>query len=510
MRKLLVLTILLLQACSVISPINIGPDSILEPTQTSDFTVTPSFTQTATPTSTEIPPTPEPSSTPTDAPAVQEQEGFQVHLHPDGGLFVGDRISFEVIAPPGENMEGKQAQIQLESEEGLKFEPVDFDPFGIAGRIQATFVWVWDTTGFDPGSYEVTVSILPEGETWTETVTLAPQSELPENEQGAKWESIQTECCVLNYITNSDAARDIEDLADTADEQAELVSERLGADFTEPVTVTLVPRVIGHGGFAGEEIYITYSDKNYVGSRFDLVLHHEMVHIIDGRLKGESRPSVFVEGLAVYLTGGHFKSEQLLPRAAALLELSTDGDDWYVPLRDLANDFYPHQHEIGYLQGAALIEYMVNRWGWDQFNNFYRNIPKFENTDRVAEIDSALQNHYDISFDDLEQGFIEELLGQELTSEIRADLEYTVFFYDTARRYQVLLDPSAYFATAWLMDGPSMRERGIIADFVRSPSASLNTEITSQLIEAYNHLESGNYEEVELRLDLINNRLDEL
>ncbi|RPI83307.1 MAG: hypothetical protein EHM41_16230, partial [Chloroflexi bacterium] len=471
MRKLLVLTILLLQACSVISPLNIGPNSILEPTQTSGFTVTPSPTETAAPTATEMPPTPEPSSTPTTVPTVQAEEGFQVRLHPDGGLFVGDRISFEVIAPPGEDMEGKQAQIQLESSEGLKFEPVDFDPFGIAGRIQATFVWVWDTAGFDPGKYEVTVSILPEGETWAETVTLIPQSELPEDEQGAKWESIQTECCVLNYVTNSDAARDIEDLADTADEQAELVTERLGVDFTEPVTVTLIPRSIGHGGFAGEEIYITYSDENYVGSRFDLVLHHEMVHIIDGRLEGESRPSVFVEGLAVYLTGGHFKSEELLPRAAALLELSTDGEDWYVPLRDLANDFYPQQHEIGYLQGAALVEYMVNRWSWDQFNSFYRSIPDFENSDRVAEIDSALQDHYGISFDEFEAGFMEELRAQEMTPEIRSDLEYTVSFYDTVRRYQMLLDPSAYFTTAWLMDGPSMRERGIVADFVRSPTA---------------------------------------
>lgn len=513
MRNFLILAVILLQACSMVSPFGMGVDLRPNETATTTLPAVPQQTATATVAPTEMPPTPTPVPSATATATVAPTEGlpdYQVRTHPDGGLFVGDRVSFEVIAPPGETWEGRQAQIHLESPEDLTFGPVDFHPFGIGGRVQATFMWVWDTAGFDPGSYELTVTILPEGKSWTETVSLAPESELPADEAGARWESIRTECCVLYYISGSDAERDIEDLADAADEEARLASERLSVDFSEPVTVNLIPRVIGHGGFAAEEIYVTYLDENYMGNSIDFILHHEMVHILDGRLEGENRPSIFAEGLAVYLTGGHFKPEPLLPRAAALLELATDGDDWYIPLRDLAANFYSQQHETGYLEGAALIAYMVDRWGWEQFDAFYRDIPDFEDSDITAEIESALEDHYGITFDELEEGFLEELRDQEITPEIRDDLEYTVMYYDTARRYQMLLDPSAYFATAWLMDGPSMRERGIIADVVRSPSAPVNVELIDQLITAYQNLVEGDYSEVDLLLEQINARLDEL
>ena len=147
----------------------------------------------------------------------------------------------------------------------------------------------------------------------------------------------------------------------------------MGIQFTAPITITLMSRVLGHGGFASQDIDISYLDRNYAGSDFGLVLHHEMIHILDGRLGGDFRPSLLVEGLAVYETGGHFKKEPLMPRAAALLPGET-GLGWYIPLAELADNFYLSQHEIGYLEGATLIEYMVNTWGWDAFSSFYRDI----------------------------------------------------------------------------------------------------------------------------------------
>ena len=38
-----------------------------------------------------------------------------------------------------------------------------------------------------------------------------------------------------------------------------------------------------------------------------------------------------------------------------------------------------------------------------------------------------------------------------------------------ARRYQEVLDPSAYFLNAWLPDGSVMRQRDIVADLLRYP-----------------------------------------
>ncbi len=143
-----------------------------------------------------------------------------------------------------------------------------------------------------------------------------------------------------------------------ADEQAQSVTRQLGAEFDKPVSVVLLPRVLGHGGFADEAITISYLDRNYAGSSPEIVLHHELVHKLDSQLGGDLRPSFFVEGLAVYLSGGHFKPEPLTPRAAALLHQGL-----YLPLTALVERFYISQHEIGYLEAGALVEYMIESLG---------------------------------------------------------------------------------------------------------------------------------------------------
>jgi len=121
--------------------------------------------------------------------------------------------------------------------------------------------------------------------------------------------------------------------------------QRMGIDFTAPSLSPCCRGVLGHGGFATRRSRSPYLDRNYAGSNFGLVLHHEMIHILDGRLGGEYRPSLFVEGLAVYQSGGHFKPEPLMPRAAALLPSET-GLGRYIPLAELADNFYLSQHEI--------------------------------------------------------------------------------------------------------------------------------------------------------------------
>jgi len=66
-------------------------------------------------------------------------------------------------------------------------------------------------------------------------------------------------------------------------------------------------------------------------------------------------------------------------------------------------------------------------------------------------VDAALRNHFDLTLDQLEQRFVEALHRQQASPADAEDLRLTVQFYDTARRYQQALDPSAHFLTAWLL-----------------------------------------------------------
>ncbi len=271
---------------------------------------------------------------------------------------------------------------------------------------------------------------------------------------------------------------------------------------------------MGHGGFASGEIAVSYLDRNYAGSDIGMVLHHELVHVLDGQLGGELRPSMLVEGLAVYLTGGHFKPEPLIPRAAALLEPVEQeaglGLGFYLPLEPLSDDFYRSQHEIGYLQAGALVEYMVETWGWEAFSDFYRDIHPHPSGESSQAIDAALRQHFDLSFAQLEERFQEALRQQVVTPDLYDDVRLTVEFYDTARRYQQALDPSAYFLTAWLPSAREMREREIVADYLRHPTEIENLTLETLLVTADEHLRAGRYVQSERSLDAVNAVLDAL
>jgi hypothetical protein len=431
---------------------------------------------------------------------------FTLRYHPDGGLYVGDQVSFEVIAPQGADMTERRTLVAVEGLPDKKFGPAEFGRYGIAGRNQATLMWVWDTSSLPAGDYDIDFSIEPDGSQWTETLTLLPESALPEGQRSARWASTESDCCLIYYITGTEAQRDLPELEAMADEQAAYVADSFDAEFSGPVTLVFLPRVLGHGGFTSKEIYISYLDRRYTGGDIDMVLRHELVHYLDNQLGGELRPTILIEGLAVYLSGGHFKPEQLLPRAAALVELG-----WYQPLEALAEDFYPSQHEIGYMQAGALVEYMVERWGWQAFSRFYRDIrggPR--DSGQVDPIDEALTRHFDISFDQLEADFLTALRAQTITVQVRDDVRLTVEFYDTARRYQQVFDPSAYYMTAWLPDGKEMRERGIVADYLRHPSSPTNVVLETLLVAAYDQLRAGNYAEARRLVETVDQALSKL
>ncbi|HEX7541447.1 MAG TPA: hypothetical protein VF352_04885, partial [Anaerolineales bacterium] len=379
--------------------------------------------------------------------------------------------------------------------DGQELGSAGFAPYGIGGRSQATLWWVWNTRDLKPGSYTLTFIRLPDNITWTETFSLHPADQVPLPEPEAHWVSTATVCCNLYYITGTAAERDIVTLSQEADKQSEAVSAQMGSSLSERIDIIFMSRVVGHGGFTLSGIYVSYLDENYIGNDMSILFHHEFVHYYDGALGGSYLPSMLQEGLAVYLTGGHFKPEPLGPRAAALLNLG-----WYIPLTTIANDFYHQQHDISYLEAGALVQYLVETYGWGAFNEFYRSIPAPENQTVSAAMDNALQDHFGVSFADLETAYLASLQSQPVTEDVRTDLRLTVTFFDTVRRYQEALDPSAYFLTAWLPDGSVMRQRGIVADFLRHPEGWENRLFESLLIRSQRELFSSGYKSAERTL----------
>jgi hypothetical protein len=423
-----------------------------------------------------------------------------VITHPDGPLYVGDQISFEVLTPGATQPQSSCVEGRLE---GQVLGSADFSPYGIAGRDQATLWWVWDTRDLKPGNYTLTFTRLPNNFTWNETVALHPANQVPPPEPEAHWASTTTTCCILYYITDTAAERDIATLSREADEESDAVANQIGSKLDKRINLIFVPRLVGQGGFTESDIYVSYLDGNYIGNDLPILFHHEFVHYYDDVVGGDYRPSIFLEGLAVYLTGGHFKPEPLRARAAALLDLG-----WYIPLTNVADDFYHQQHDIGYLEAATLVKYLVDTYGWGAFNEFYRTIPAPNGQKDSAVIDTALREHFGISFADLETAYLAYLRAQPFTEDERADLRLTVKFFDTVRRYQAALDPSAYFLTAWLPDGSVMRQRGIVADFLRHPNGWDNRLVESLLSRAQAELFNGDYAGAERILNWINSILD--
>ncbi len=462
-----------------------------------------------------------------------------MRAHPDGGLHVGDRISLEVIALEPADLVGVDVDVGVVEEQGEMGLQALFGQYGIGGRQQATLTWAWNTAGLTPGDYDLSISIPSRALSWIETLTLLPADQVPPPEPQASWAVSETNCCLVYYFTGTAADRDLPALLELVDEQTNNAARLMGIEPDEPLEITFLPRVLGHGGFAGQEISVSYLDRNYATSNPQVVLQHEIVHELDSRLGGEIRPSLLTEGLAVYLTGGHFKPEPLTPRAAALLPpepgclpaqdilagqkpASEDvvcGLDWYLPLIPIMDNFYLSQHEVGYLQAASLVEFMVDSWGWEAFNAFYRDIhPASEPMEetggtlgpQAAAVNSALVAHFGITIQQLESQHLAALQEEILHPELVEDVRLNVSFFETVRRYQQLLDPSAYFLTAWLPDGKTMREQGLVADFLRRPSAPENLALEVMLVNADEDIQNGDFASVESTLQSINTVLDSL
>ncbi len=416
--------------------------------------------------------------TPTSLP--QEEPCCKVYLHPEENLYVGDQISFEIVAPSQEPFLNQAITLTLAAPAAL-IGSTTFQTYGFDRRPQATLLWVWDTQSLTAGDYTLQFSIPSLQKEWTQTVTLLPRTVLPPAEQMAQWQTLTTDCCEIHFITNTAAQRDIEAIAAIVEREYQLVQERIPVIPEARLGIVLIPRVIGNGGFANAEINVSYLDRNYTAADFATILHHEMVHVLDQQAQPEGRPSLFVEGIAVYLSGGHYFPESLLPRAAEVLRLNR-----YIPLKELANDFYDYQHEIAYLEAGALVDYLSRRWSWQRIWETYLEMTLRKGESHLQAIERALRTNLGISLEELEDDFVANLENHEANAQTSLDITTLEIYYETLRAYQRYLDPSAYYRTAWMLDAQQMRHKGIVADYFRHPSRAENLTLELLLNEAGN------------------------
>ncbi len=246
----------------------------------------------------------------------------------------------------------------------------------------------------------------------------------------------------------------------------------------------------------------SYVDRRYAGGGFYELLVHEAAHILDQQFAPQ-RITFLAEGLAVWVSGGHYKSEDLNERSAALVATKR-----YVPLADLIDGFYPVQHEIGYLEAGGFVTYLVDRGGWSRFKEFYSDISASDAPTVSAALDLNLQAYYGATLAQLESEWLASLQSRSVNPAAVEDLQTTIRYYDIARRYQELYDPTAHYLSAWLPHPTQVRELGNPADLTRRPEEEINITLEVMLVAADTAARAGDYSRANVILASIENILD--
>ncbi len=455
-----------------------------------------------------------PTTPPTPSPPDLSLTPEDVTLYPlpapgPGGRWLfyrGDIISFEVvprhlgtISP--EDLTVRIYRLQGTERQVLAEGTVGYPAFDEVPRAHLT--WAWDTQ--DAGGRETLVVHLdpddriragdedPANNVVTLTVRFIADAARPAPEALATWAMTTTHCCILYYLTCTRAERDLPVLTQATDRAVAFVQERLGVRLASPLEVYFIGRVLGQGGYVLGGIVLSYPDRLYTGEGLETVLRHEATHVLDASLTGPMTPALLEEGLAVWVAGGHYRPESIPSRAGALVR-----GDRYIPLSELVEDFYRHQHEIGYLEAAALVAYLVETYGWERFLSFYRWPEEMAPAPPPEALDRALRRSFGLGLEDVESSFRAWLSAQPTTPEEMQDVELTIRLFDAIRRYQQAKDPMAHFLSGWFPDAAEGKRRGITTDFLRRPRSPRAIAIELMFISAQEALRQGALNEAAL------------
>lgn len=539
-RRLCLLLMLLVAACSALSPQAAVPTGTpLSPTSTVSPTVThtPAATATFTPNPTVVPrpdsgqvprpdsgQVPRPDSgqaLPVSAPAL-DPTGIYIYPMP---LVTGDVATIDVapLLPP--DFSGTVTVTVALPTGGELIAPAR--PTGFDQKERARFIWAWDTTGLTDGLapnltegpvsnlVEGPVPSLAEGPLLTFTLTLPPDLPDPDPtdnifvaavdlyprsillppEPGVAWAIAETEGFRIHYLTGSAAERDLAMLTGAARAAHERVSTRLGGDTNELLDLYVLDRVLGQGGYATSDwATISYLDRMYAPADLHLLLSHELTHRLDAAIGCQRAPSIIREGLAVMVAGGHYWPASLPRHAATLLDLG-----YYIPLEDLAVDFYLHQHEVGYLEAAALVTYIAEEMGEDALGSLCQAASQTAGNER-AQLEAGLEA---IGLGDLESFqrlWVRWLRALHPTAQEERVVRAQLHLLETMRAYQAQFDPVANFKQGVFFDPEVGETHEITADFVRRPRTPEAIALEVALVTAGEALRGRDSERAEALL----------
>lgn len=506
----------LLTACSSIGQDLSGSnDSGITAVSHTELPDVPAATQTAvvtaavaTHTPSPVPPTPTlpPTPTATVAPLDLSIQAADVYLYPIPDIYSGDRVTIQVLPTVPDTVLPENVTVDI-TIDGTPVASGTLDGRNLAGQAIGLFAWVWDTTD-TVGEYQVQITLdqndtiiigdeNPANNQVTVSAVVRDRSELSAAESNAAWVTAETTCCIVHAVTGTAAYRDLPDLLTAVETAVQQASNRLNEPITRKLHVYFIDRVLGQGGYAGSSMVISYLDRQYTGRGLHQVLVHEATHLID-RQFAPQRIISLAEGVAVWASDGHYKTENLDQRAAALLVLER-----YIPLAQLIDNFYPVQHEIGYLQAAGLVNYLIGLRGWEHFRAFYSDVTQDDAATLSEAVDLNLQIYYNKTLADLEAEWLAYLQTIPLDDAVVADLATTIRYFDVMRQYQVQYDPTAYFLTAWLPYPQEVEEQGNPADLMRHPQTEVNITLEVMLHDADMALRNGDYNRANVLLDSI-------
>ncbi|MEZ4594074.1 MAG: hypothetical protein R3D55_23475 [Chloroflexota bacterium] len=434
-----------------------------------------------------------------------------VFLYPVPTLYAGDRVTFQVVAHVPANIDPRTVTVHVL----VNYQDVaegTLSARNLAGDAVGLFEWAWDTT--DSVGDQLVHVILDRFDTITAgdenrdnnqvalTVAVLDPQTLPPNERNATWVTAETACCNVHVVSGTAAYRDLPELLVMVETAVDKAAASLEEELGRKIDIYLIDRVIGQGGYAGNAVVVSYLDRQYASRGFEQVLTHEAVHIIDRQFAPE-RITFLAEGLAVWGTGGHYKPEDIHQRAAALVRLGQ-----YIPLTELIDNFYPVQHEIGYLEAAGFVGYLIDTYGWPPFKTFYADVTAEDATLMSQAVDLNLQQYFGVTLAQAEANWLAFLAERPDDRNQLIDLQTTIRYFDVMRRYQRFYDPTAYFLTAWLPYPGALETEGNPADLTRHPQEEINVTLEVMLQASDAALRLGDYNKANVLLDSVTRVLD--
>lgn len=434
-----------------------------------------------------------------------------IYLYPVPNIYAGDRVTFQIIPQVPENVLVENVSVHV-IVDGQDVAAIQLGWGSLASRPQAIMEWGWQT-GEVAGDHIIQIVLdrddviqqgdeNPDNNSITLIIPVLSGANRPASERNATWVTTETNCCHIHVVSGTAAYRDLPDLTVLVEAAVEEAAKQIGVEPEKKVGIFLANKVIGQGGYAGDAMVLSYLDRMYTGEGFYETLVHESVHVID-RQFAPQRITMLAEGTAVWATGGHYKPEDLHRRTAALIKLGE-----YVPLAALADNFYPVQHEIGYLEAGGFVKYLVDTYGWASYRDFYSHVTEEGDSSPSEAMSRGLQAYYSKPLPVMETEWLNFLAQIELDDAVIQDLATSIRFFNVVRQYQTQYDPTAHFLTAWLPDPDEVVARGNPADLTRHPRDEVNITLETMLYAADAAVRTGNFNRADVILNSVTRVLE--